>query len=123
MCVVPKGPEMGHRKGFRNWEPRCTSCYQEHLEENRLDEFKEVHLQLTSNLFWDYPLCNVYRLWQPDALHQLYLGIVKDLFNWLLEYLTDRGLKAEFDAQFTSVPHYPNMLRFSKPFDALKNGS
>jgi hypothetical protein len=123
VCEVPKGPEMGHGKGFRNWEPRCTSRYQEHLEENRLDEFKEVHLQPTSNLFWDYPLCNVYRLWQPDALHQLYLGIVKDLFNWLLEYLTDRGLKAEFDARFTSVPHYPNMLRFSKPFDALKNGS
>ena len=90
---------------------------------NRLDEFKEVHLQPTSNLFWDYPLCNIYRLWQPDALHQLYLGIVKDLFNWLLEYLTDRGLKAEFDARFTLVPQYPNMLHFSKHFDALKNGS
>ena len=32
-----------------------------------------------------------------------------------------RGLKAEFEAQFTSDPHYPNMLRFSKAFDALKN--
>jgi hypothetical protein len=48
---------------------------------------------------------------------------MKDLFNWHLEYLTDRGLKAEFDARFISVPHYPNMLHFSKPFDALKNGS
>ena len=34
-----------------------------------------------------------------------------------------RGLKAEFNARFTSVPHYPKMLRFSKPFDALKNGT
>ena len=34
-----------------------------------------------------------------------------------------RGLKAEFDARLTSVPHYSNMLRFSKPFDVLKNGT
>jgi hypothetical protein len=93
------------------------------MEENQLDEFKEVHLQPTSNRFCDYLLCNVYRLWEPDALHQLYLRIVKDHFNWHFEYLTDRGLKAEFDAWFTSVPHYPNLLHISEPFDALKTGS
>jgi hypothetical protein len=49
--------------------------------------------------------------------------MVKDRVNWLLEYLTGRGVQAEFDARFTSVVHYPNILHFSKPFDALKNRS
>ena len=34
-----------------------------------------------------------------------------------------QGMKEEFDARFTSVPHYPNMLHFSKPFEALKNST
>ena len=81
------------------------------------------NLRQITNPFWNYPLCDVYRLWQPDTLHQLYLGIVKDLFEWVTEYMNMRALKAEFDAWFTSVPHYPNMLHFSKPFVALKNGT
>jgi hypothetical protein len=97
------------------------SFYQEHQEENPLDEFQEEHLQPTSNLLCDQPLGNVYSLWQPDLLHQLYWVIVNDLFNWLLENITNRGLNTEFDARFTSVPHYSNRLRFSKPFQVLKN--
>jgi hypothetical protein len=30
------------------------------------------------NQFWQFPLCNVYQLWQPDELHQLLPGLVKD---------------------------------------------
>ena len=48
---------------------------------------------------------------------------MKDLFEWVTEYMKMRGLEAEFDARFTLVPHYPNMLHFSKPFDALKKGT
>jgi hypothetical protein len=82
-----------------------------------------LHVQASYNHFWEYPLCNVYCLWQPDALHQLYLGIVKTVFNWLLDYLTARGLKEDFDARFTAVSHYPGLTRFSKTFDSLKSGS
>jgi hypothetical protein len=55
------------------------------------------------NQFWQYPLCNVYCLWQPDELHQLLLGLVKDLLHWLLKYLKARNLKNQFDNRFTSV--------------------
>jgi hypothetical protein len=50
-----------------------------------------------------YPLCNVYRLWQSDELHQLLLGLVKDLLHWLLKYLEARNLKDQFDNRFTLV--------------------
>ena len=122
VCEVPKGPAMGHDKQTRKYKPRCRAEYQKRLDDC-MDELKAANLRPIANPFWDYPLCNVYRLWQPDNLHQHYLGIVKDLFEWVTEYMKMRGLKVEFDARFTSVPHYPNMLRFSKPFDALKNGT
>jgi len=73
--------------------------------------------------FWQSPLCNVYRLWQPDELHQLLLGIDKDLLHWLLKYLKARNLKDQFDNRFTSVPQYPGLQCFSKPFDSMKSGS
>ena len=122
VCEIPKGQAMGHDIQARKFKLRSSVEYQDRLDDYA-DELKQVHLQPIPNLFWDYPLCDVYRLWQPDTLHQLYLGIVKDLFEWVTEYMKIRGTKAEFDARFTSVPHYPKMLRFSKPFDALKNGT
>jgi hypothetical protein len=123
VCEVEKGKDMGHPKGSSKHEPRCPARYQEHLETNNDDELHKLHVQASYNHFWEYPLCNVYRLWQPDALHQLYLGIVKTVFNWLLDYLTARGLKEDFDTRFTGVPSYPGLARFTKTFDSLKSGS
>jgi len=75
------------------------------------------------NQFWQYPLCDVYRLWQPDGLHKLLLGLVKDLLHWMLKYLKARNLKDQFDNRFTSVPRYRGLQRFSKPFDSMKSSS
>jgi hypothetical protein len=70
-----------------------------------------------------YPLCNVYRLWQSDELHQLLLGLVKDLLHWLLKYLEARNLKDQFDNRITSVPGYLGLQSFSKQCDSKKSGS
>jgi len=43
-------------------------------------------------------------LWQPDEVHQLLLGLVKDLLHWLLKYLKARNVKDQFDNRFTSLP-------------------
>jgi len=71
--------------------------------------------------FWQYPLCNVYRLWLPDELRQLLLGLVKDLLHWLLKYRKARQVKFQFHNRFTSVPRYPGLQHFSKQFDSLKS--
>jgi len=73
------------------------------------------------NQFWEYPLCNVYRHWQPDELHPLLLGLVKDLLHGLFKYLKSRDVNDQFDTRFSSVPSYPGLQRFSKPFDLLKS--
>jgi hypothetical protein len=56
-------------------------------------------------------------------LHQLLLGLVQDVLHWLLQYLKPRNLKDQFHNRFTSEPSYPGLLRFSEPFDSMKNGS
>jgi hypothetical protein len=56
-------------------------------------------------------------------MHQLLLGLVKDLLHWLCKYLKVRNVKDQFDNRFTSVPGYPDLQHFSKPFDSLKSGT
>jgi hypothetical protein len=56
-------------------------------------------------------------------LHQLLLGLVKDLLHWLLKYLKARSVKDQFENQFTSVPRYQGLQRFSTPFDSMKTSS
>jgi hypothetical protein len=87
------------------------------LEDNHLDALHTLAFQPLYNKFMPYPLCNVYRLWQSDELHQLLFGLVKDLIHWLRKYLKARYVKDQFDNRFTSVPLYPGLQYFSTPFD------
>ena len=102
MCEIPKGVPMGH-SAFRPLDiSRDQHIYSELLEDNIIDALHALGVHPIRNQFWQYPLCNVYCLWQPDELHQLLLGLVKDLLHWLLKYLKARNVKDQFDNQFTS---------------------
>jgi hypothetical protein len=97
MCEIPKGAPMGH-SSFRPLDnSRDQHIYSELLEDNNIDALHTLGVHPIRNQFWQYPLCNVYRLWQPDELHQLLLGLVKDLLHWLLKYLKARHIKDQFD--------------------------
>jgi hypothetical protein len=97
ICEIPKGAPMGHS----TFQPLDNSGDQhicsELLEDNNIDALHTVGVPPIRNKFWQYPLHNVYRLWQPDELHQLLLGLVKDLLHWLLKYLKARNLKRQLD--------------------------
>ena len=75
------------------------------------------------NQLWQFPLCNVYQLWQPDELHQLLLDLVKYLLHWLLKYLKARNVNNQFDNRFTSVPQYLGHQHLSKQFDSMGSSS
>jgi len=85
ICEILKGAPMWH------WifQPLDNSRGQHvHLElknESNIDVLHTLGVCLIQNQFWLYPLCNVYQLWQPDALHQLLLGLFKDLMYWVLK--------------------------------------
>jgi len=114
MCEIPKGAPMGHSIFQPLDNKRDLHVDLELLDETTIDVLRTLGVHPICNQFWQYPLCNVYRLWQPDELHQLLLGLVKDLLHWLLKYLKARNVKDQFDNQFTSVPQYPGLQCFSK---------
>jgi len=123
MSEHPEGAPMGHST-FRPLDNSRDqhSIYSELLEDNNIDALHTLGVHAIRNQFWQCPLCNVYRLWHPDELHELLLGLVKDLLHWLLKYLKARVVKDQFDNRFTSVTRYPGFQHFSKAFDSLKSG-
>jgi hypothetical protein len=123
MCEIPKGAPMGHSPFRPLNNSRDQHIYSKQLEDINIDALHTLGVRPIRNQFWQCPLCNVYRLWQPDELHQLLLGIVKDLLHWVIKYLKARNVEDQFDNRFTSVPRYPGLQHFSKPFDSLTCGT
>jgi len=123
MCEIPIGATMGHSTCWALHMSREQHVHSELLDKTKLDVLHTLHVHPIHNQFWQFPLCNVYRLWQPDELHQLLLGLVKNLLHWQLKYLKARNVKDQVDNRFTSVPQYPGLQPFSKPFDSLISSS
>jgi len=123
MCLICKGSPMGHWIFWPLDHPQDQLVHLELLDETDIHGLHTLGVYPIRNQFWQYPLCNVYRLRQPDELHQLLLGLIKDLLHWLLKYLKARNLKDQFHNGFTSVPRYPGLQRFSKPLDSMKSSS
>jgi len=123
MCEIPKGAPMGHSTCRVLDNSRYKHVYSEPLDETNTDVLHTLRVYPICNQFWQFPLCNDHQLWQADELHQLLLGLVKDLLHWLLKSLKARNVKDQFDNRFTSVPRYPSLQHFSKPFDSMKSSS
>jgi len=123
MFEIPKGALMGHSTIRPLDNPGDQDVYSELLDETNIDVLHTPGVHPICNLFWQYPLCNVYHLWQPDELHQLLLNLVKDRLHWLLKYLKAQNVMDQFDNRFTSVPRYPGLQPFTKPFDWMKSSS
>ena len=123
MCEFPKGALMGNST-FRPLDnSRDKHVWLELLDETFFDVLHTLGVHPIRNQCWQYPLCNVSRLWQRDEMHQLLLGLVKDLLHWLLKYRRARYVKDQFDNRFTSGQQYPGLQHFSKRFDLMKSGS
>jgi hypothetical protein len=120
---MPKVAPMGYSSFWPVEDSTDQHIYSELQEDNTLDALHTLGVHPICNKFWQFHLCNVYRLWQPDELHQLLLGLVKDLLYWLLKCLKARNVKDQFDNWFTSVPQYSGLQHFSIPFDSLNSGT
>jgi hypothetical protein len=63
MCEIPKGAPMGHSTFQSLDNSRDQHIYSEMLEDHNIDSLHTVGVHPIGNQFWQYPLCNVYRLW------------------------------------------------------------
>jgi len=122
ICGIPKDVRMGHSTLRSLDNSRSQHISWDLLVDINMSTLHSLGVHPIRNQFSQYPLCNVYWLWKPDELHLLLMGFVKDLLNWLLKYLKAWNVKNQLDNQFTSVPPYPDLQHFSKPFDSLKSG-
>jgi hypothetical protein len=123
MAYVRKGAPMGHSTIRPLDNSRDHHIYLELLEDNNIAALHTLGVHPIRNQFCQFPLCNVYRLWQPDELHQLLLGLGKDLLHWLVKYRKARQFKEQFDNRFTLVPRYPGLQLVIKHFDSLKSST
>ncbi|KAG0638243.1 hypothetical protein HOY80DRAFT_888220, partial [Tuber brumale] len=118
ICKIPQ-TEMGHKpsgkvRGFRDRDPKS---YQQALEQGTPEDVKyltSVGLRAEENPFWRYPLCNIYTLWQLDALYLRHLGILKTMMDWLVGYLRQWGILGRFKDRFKSIPPYPGFQPFRR---------
>jgi len=123
MCQLPKGASKGYStcRALDNWRDR--HIYSELQNGTDIDVLHTLYVHPIRNQFWQFPVCNVCQLWQPDELHQLLLDLVEDLLHWLLKYLKARNVKNQFDSRFTLVPQYLGLQCFSKPFNWMKGSA
>jgi len=73
-----------------------------------------MRLQVEENPFWRFPLYNVYRLWQPDGLYLLHLGILKMIMDWLVRYLWWRRIPGWFNESFKLILPYLSFEPFKR---------
>jgi len=117
---------MGHEPssrvgGVRDRDPKS---YQQELELGNSEDAEylaSIGLQVEKNPFWKFPLCNVYRLWQPDALHLLHLGILKTMMDWLVGYLRQQKILGRFNDSFKSIPPYPGFQPFKRGYQEVSS--
>jgi hypothetical protein len=81
MCEIPKAARMGHSTFRPLHNSRDPHIHCELLVDNNIRALHTLGVHPIRNQFWQFPLCNVYRLWQPDELHQLFHSLVKDLLH------------------------------------------
>jgi hypothetical protein len=133
ICEIPR-KKMGHEKNssgqydpnkykLNSYPYRCSISYKAKVIAGKKHELYEAGLRSCHNNLWNYPLCNVYSLWNPDKLHLFYIGLVKTLLgNWLLPFLSRGQLRKRFNRRFISVPKYPNLHWFKRFFDEVNSG-
>ena len=124
VCEIPKDA-MGHESGILrtgdDYPMRDKHRYQRALDSGNSQCLKEYGLQSEVNPLWDFAAGDPYRLWQPDILHLLNLGIVKTTMEWVIGYMEDCGLLDRFNLRFKSMAPYPGFARFKRSYSEVSS--
>lgn len=124
-CEIPI-QEMGHHDGGSlNHKLRCSNemetLFEAPYTPGQRDMMDAVDIWRKPNFFWRLPLCNVYRLWQPDLLHQIWIGVAATMMGWLKLWLEVNKLWTIFTSRWTvESALYPGLIQFSVSYDCVK---
>ena len=76
MCEIPNGAPLGHSTCRALDNSEAQHVHSQLPDECNVNVLHTLHVQSVRNQFWQFPLCNIYQLWQSDELHQWLLGLV-----------------------------------------------
>ncbi|KAH0611279.1 uncharacterized protein H6S33_010544 [Morchella sextelata] len=68
------------------------------------------------NAFWGMPRVNPYDLNKPDILHNIYLGMLKHMMEWIQGFLKKHHRLEEFDKAWASIAPYPGLAVPNKAY-------
>ena len=103
--------------------PRNHLNYQEKIahynrahDPSAITDLAAVGLKSLYNGFWALPRVQLSEIHKPDLLHNVYLGLLKNLLNWITAFLKEHKRLDSFDEIWHSMPPYPEFTPPHKAF-------
>ena len=104
--------------------PRNHLNYQEKIahynrahDPSAITDLAAVGLKSLYNGFWALPRVQLSEIHKPDLLHNVYLGLLKNLLDWITAFLKEHKRLDSFDEIWHSMPPYPE---FTPPHKAFR---
>ena len=110
---MPAG-ELG--TNIKNYRARDYARYEQYRYSNRLSglksdgahvKFRGLGINLGQNIFHGINEVSVPDLHIPDILHTVYLGLFKQMMDWIEGFLKNHGRLQAFDDVWEALPPYP----------------
>ena len=112
---------------LRKFPPRDHTIYQQKIASyNRTQDLSQitdlvaVGLKSLANGLWTLPRIQLSEIHKPDLLHNIYLGLLKNLLDWVTSFLKQHCRLDLFDDIWRSMPPYPG---FTPPHKAFREVS
>ena len=108
---------------LQKFPARNQSIYRQRIEQyNRtgnislIADLATVGLKGLHNGFWILPRIETSDIHKPDLLHNIYLGLMKNLLEWITAFLKQHNRLEAFDEVWRSMPPYPGFTPPRKAF-------
>ena len=118
-CEVPP-EQLGT---LATYPTRDHNAYQETISRYELygstvsiEGLASIGLKALYNGLWKLPRVSMNQLHKPDLLHNVYLGLLKNLLDWVTAFLKRHHRLEAFDQAWRSMPPYPGFTQPRKAF-------
>lgn len=108
---------------MRQFPRRDHETYQRKIESynrtkdlSKITDLVAVGLKAIFNGLWTLPRIQLSEIHKPDLLHNVYLGLLKNLLDWVTAFLKQHERLDRFDDIWRSMPPYPGFAPPRKAF-------
>ena len=106
-----------------NYPLRDHEAYQEAIFRYELsgdtapiERLASIGLKALYNGLWKLPRLSMNQLHKPDLLHNIYLGLLKNLLDWVTAFLKKHHRLTAFNQAWRTMPPYPGFTQPRKAF-------